>query len=232
MLKSNLAKRKQSLIAFLLFTFLSFVLFFNKFPLAGENLRSIGNDFNSFFLNWHYMAKKLAVGKIPHWTPYESLGGQPFIGNGFANLYPIHFIGYLLIFLLGIGEGAIFIFLAEIVFHFAIGGFFAYLFFRDGLKINFWPALVGAAVFIFNPIFITFTEAPAQLFSSIWLPAVLYFLTRFFDTRSWSKLYLAGLFFGLSLLGGYFYNSLLIFIFSFAWAAFLVSKKQGSVKER
>ncbi|MDP2874223.1 MAG: hypothetical protein Q8N84_02955, partial [bacterium] len=75
---SRAATKKQHFLAFGLFLFLALMAFANKFPWAGKELRFINNDFNSYYLNWRYTAEKLAQGIIPHWTPYESLGGQPF----------------------------------------------------------------------------------------------------------------------------------------------------------
>lgn|GEM_PF-5331322 len=219
-MKPAVGPRKELAVVFLIFLFLSLALFFDKFPWAGPSQTFIDNDFNSYYLNWHYLAKKLTAGVIPHWIPYESLGGQPFIGNGFATLYPPHFVGYLLYYLFRPGEQALFIFLGELVAHFALGGFFAYLFFRRVLKLRVWPSLLGGVVFIFNPIFMTFAEAPAHLFSTIWLPLILYNLTQFLARRSWINLYGAGLGLGLSLLGGYPYNSALIFLFTSAWGLF------------
>lgn len=214
---SREAYKKQHFLAFSLFLFLALVAFANKFPWAGKELRFINNDFNSYYLNWRYMAEKFQQGIIPHWTPYESLGGQPFIGNGFANLYPLHLIFFLPVILWPLGENALFAFIAEIAFHFVLGGFLAYLFFRRGLKVGFWSALLGGVVFIYNPIFLTFTEAPTHLYSTIWLPLVLYFLSVNAEDGGLRSLYGAGVALGFSFLGGYFYDSLLILLISFMW---------------
>jgi hypothetical protein len=208
------AKQIKGNLLSILFLALILVAFFVKVIFSGETL--YGSDFLFYF----YPVKRFiyesffAHGVPSFWNPHL-FSGTPLIANIQASMfYPPGFPYYLVP-----TEVA---YLYVTLLHCIGGAAFMYLFLRS-LSVSKAGAFISGFVFIFNGYFMAHLYAGHLSFvqTYVWIPLIFLFLFRFVRSGLHINVLMAGLIFGIQILGGFpqlaFYtilSGLLFFLFS------------------
>ncbi len=159
-----------------------------------------------------YAAVEISKLNFPLWNPY-TFSGTPFFADiQMAVLYPFNL---MLSFFVVDDRLSYVLFEYQVVFHFMIGGFFMYFFLRS-LELDFYSALLGGILFVFNSFFINHAHHTNIIHSGIWLPAVFYCCKRgLYESPYW--LLGCPVLLSVSFLGGH--SQITLFI-CYAFAAF------------
>jgi hypothetical protein len=117
-----------------------------------------------------YYADAIRSFRFPLWNPHEFLG-IPFIGQMQTGaLYPPNFILYLIF-------PAPYAFDISLILHFALAGFFTFLYARlMGLRPL--PSFLGGCVFAFSGFLASHKPHTAIVNASVWLPLIIYFFEK------------------------------------------------------
>ncbi len=187
------------------------MVFFDKIPFFRDTLLQ--------FYPWQSFANNsLSGGTLPLWNNYSG-GGAPFIGNlQSAVFYPLKLFFVLLPFGAAVKS--------FIILNFIIAAFGMFFLVRD-FKISSSSAFFAALIFSFNGYLVSRVEFWSVLGSSVWLPAIMFFLKRFIDSGKFKYFLFAVFSLAMPLLAGsaqiYFYNFIILTAFT-VWYA--VSSKK------
>ncbi|MDP2167151.1 MAG: YfhO family protein [Thermodesulfovibrionales bacterium] len=178
-LRPEVSKREG--LYFFLFLFLSCIYFHGIFtsgliPLPGD----------AYAQNYplkHLYGESLKNLQLPLWNPYE-FAGLPFVGAMQTGaLYPLNILLYGIL-------PIHYAFNASLLLHFAMAGFFTFLYLRL-LGIGRLPAFFGGAVFAFSGFIASHKPHTAILNASVYLPLIIYFFEQL--KREPGLKYMAGL---------------------------------------
>ena len=155
----------------------------------------LSDPFYVFYPHRHFLTASLRQGAYPLWNPYI-FSGHPVIGDATAQaFYPPNLVA------------AVFLSAPRALpilawFHLVITGVFAFAFFRAlGLRSS--TALFGAVAWMLNGNMVVWLENPYRLSTLAWMPGVfLFYELAIRRRRIWPGV-VAGLFYGLSVLGGH-----------------------------
>jgi len=178
-----------------------------------------------------FAARELAAGHLPAWDPYLNAGqpGLADIQTGF--FYPLNLLSNLVLAVSG-ASFSLGVLTAQVILHFMLASLFTYLFMRRlALRTG---ARLPAARFAGAVAALTFTYAgyltsfPVQqitiLETAIWLPAVLFFVDRAFDSsRRWMEILLAAVALACALLAGHPQTALYVVYATLAYGLFLAA---------
>jgi hypothetical protein len=209
------APASDPLIAALAILFLGRVLFTGEVLLPAGYLRHFhpwqaaaaaapGHQEHWNALTWDAMAQyypwrsfahdSLSRGVIPLWNPFQFCG-MPFVANSqSAVFYPPNVIFDLL------DPARAFAFSAAL--HLFLAGLFAYMFLR-ALGLGRFGSSFGGMVFAFCGFLAAWIQLPTVMNTAVWLPLTLFFIARYFDTRSVGYVVGMGLALGSALLAGH-----------------------------
>ena len=136
----------------------------------------VARDMQMFFVpQKHLLAEALRSGSVPLWTPYIGTG-SPFLANVQSGVfYPPHWLYAVLPFYSA--------FNLLIVFHFVLGGLFAYLLCRR-LGMGTVAAYVGAAGWMFGGYFASLLNLVNALQGAAWAPGLAWAALRLLEERS------------------------------------------------
>ena len=175
-----------------------------------------------------FAARELAAGRLPAWDPYLNAGqpGLADIQTGF--FYPLNLLSNLILALSGVSF-SLGVLTVQVILHFALASLFTYLFVRR-LALH-TGARLPAARFAGVVAALTFTYAgyltsfPVQqitiLETAIWLPLVLFFLDRAFDSsHRWLDILLAATALACALLAGHPQTALYVVYTTLAYGLF------------
>lgn len=155
----------------------------------------LSDPFYVFYPHRHFLTASLWQGAYPLWNPYI-FGGHPVIGDATAQaFYPPNLVA------------AVFLSAARALpilawFHLVITGVFAFAFLR-ALDLRSSTALFGAVAWMLNGNMVVWLENPYRLSTLAWMPGVfLFYELALRRRRIWPGV-VAGLLYGLSILGGH-----------------------------
>ena len=199
--------------------FLLTVIFFWKNVFLGE-VFYFGDNFNFFIPNKIFWVENIRKGIFPLWNPL-TFSGVPYAGD--ISVFPFYLGNmFWLIFkpLIALTSLAV----VEIF----LMGFFCWLYLG---KIGFdkYLRILGAVLVMFSGSVVTHIGNISILNVIIWLPLVLYFLERSFESNKLRDVLLTSLFLSISFLGGhlqFFYlNGLFL-------GLYFIFKIRGDIKEK
>ncbi len=142
------------------------------FPLTHAGYEQTNTSLNDIFLQMHPWAifndRSVRQGELPLWNPYNGLGA-PFMANFISAVFSPYNLPF---YLFDFGVASI---LASFLKLFACG-FFTFLFLRS-FSISYWPALIGATIFMFSGYNLFFLQWPQSSISPT-IPAAFYFIRK------------------------------------------------------
>lgn len=199
------------------FFYLFSVISIFKEPLV-DNFGSIQWDAASVhFFNLFFSSETWHSGIFPLWSPYIFAGFPQIADLQVAFFYPIN---------LFISSFAVFtpeIVMYQIIFHYFLACFFAFLFARY-LSNNFFFSLAAGLVYAFGGFMVGHASHVGMQNTATWLPLIFLFLMLAFERSKIVYTALCGLFLGIAILAGHFQISLYIayaiafyFIFDAMW---------------
>jgi hypothetical protein len=155
----------------------------------------LSDPFYTFYPRRHFLTTSLRQGSLPLWNPYI-FSGQPVMGDTAAQtFYPPNLVA------------AVFLSAARALpilawFHLTVTGFSMFAFLRL-LRLGPIPALFGATAWMLNGNTVVWLENTHRLSTLAWMPAVFLFYELALQRhRVWPGV-VAGLLYGLSILGGH-----------------------------
>ncbi len=175
--------------------------FYWKLVLTDQYTWLAGNDIAYQVLPWYqFQASEWHQGRFPLWDPHQ-WGGQPLLAQALPGAaYPPNW----LLFLLPLKDGWIrqsYLHWYFVLIHYQ-AALFCYLLCRD-LRRSRPASVLAGAVFALGG-YMANTDWPQMLNGAVWAPLVLLFLLRVLGgCRPWRSSALAGLFLGVSVLGGH-----------------------------
>ena len=155
----------------------------------------LSDPFYVFYPHRHFFTASLRQGTYPLWNPYI-FSGHPAIGDATAQTFYLPNL-----------VAAVFLSAARALpilawFHLAITGVFTFAFLRV-LDLRSSVALFGSVAWMLNGNMVVWLENPYRLSTLAWMPGVLLFYELALRCRqSWPGI-VAGLLYGLSILGGH-----------------------------
>ena len=180
------------------------ILFFMPF-LAG-NLSFLWDTREFGYTYFHEVSSSLSQWNFPLWNA-ENFSGYPFAGDIETSMfYPVQWLFALIFGALQFHELAYYF-----VFHFFLGGAFAY---GLGYKLtkNRIAALTGAIVFAFSGYALGHISHLGQVTMYMWIPAVFWAFIVALEKKTFTSSLLAGLTFGISILVGHYNTSVYILL--------------------
>ncbi|MBD3244247.1 MAG: hypothetical protein GF331_26885, partial [Chitinivibrionales bacterium] len=193
----------------------SFLVYYHRLLLGMNHLWE--DYLEQAYPNLRYSIHCIANGWFPLWNPYV-FAGMPYHSDPQTTLF---YLPYQL--LLGVCQvvgNADLAFTWFILLHILLLGLGTYALTRDS-GLGRMPAVLAAIVFMFAG-FVSLHIMHTFVYVAAWFPWAFRSLRRSLRTGSLRELGLAGLFLGLSVLGGYPQYSLHIVYFMFAWSAVTV----------
>jgi len=170
-----------------------------------------------------FFADGLKQGKLHLWCPYIYSGFPLFAESQTGFAYPFNLIFFFL-FPTSIAYHY------GMVFHYFLAGLFMYLFLRQ-IRLQRASSFFGAAAFMFSGFMVTRLLHVNIINVAVWLPLILFFIERGFETWKKHNFVYAGLSLGIQFLAGYFPVSLYILLgFSLYFVAktvFVFSEKRS-----
>ena len=214
----------------LLFTFLSFLLFWPIFlgkvnlngnllvsfyPIFGENLPFKNTGWDQLRIYFPFYKITLAAFKnfqLPLWNPY-AFSGHPHMADFQSGVfYPLNVFGLML--------GQIEFWHLLRILPSILASFFTFLYLRS-LKLANLPAIFGAIIFGFSPFILTWgEEVVLSPHSIIWMPLILFAIERFLESKKKIFLAIISLSTAFSFFGGYMQTTIYMFLFIFAYLVF------------
>jgi hypothetical protein len=173
----------ESLLYFLAFFLIAAVYFYRIFTEGAVPV--FGDGYHEVFPMRLFASQTLEPAM---WVSYK-FAGAPFIGlMQTATLYPPKIVLYALL-------PAPHAFSAGVLLHYAMAGFFTFLYLR-AVGLGKLPAFFGGTVFAFSGFVISTKQHIAILHAAAWLPLIVYFAERFKRTLSvryalWASLAIA-----------------------------------------
>lgn len=227
---------KQLLFVFLLFTFLSLLIFWPVFlgkvnlnvnllvsfyELYGENLpfKNTGWDQLRIYFPFYKITRDAFLsGQIPLWNVYAFSGHPQMADFQSAVFYPLNIFALVL---------------QQIEFWHLLrttptilGSFFTFLYLKNlkgigGKKLSFLASLYGAISFGFSPFILTWgEEVVMSVHSIIWLPLILFAIDKYLEKSKSIFLVVLAIAAAFSFLGGYMQTTIYLFIFVFLYLLF------------
>ena len=183
-------------------------------------------------------ARELAAGRLPAWDPYLNAGqpGLADIQTGF--FYPLNLLSNLILSLSG-ASFSLGVLTAQVILHFSLASLFTYLLMRrlalrSGARL---PAarLAGAVAALTFTYAGYLTSFPVQqitiLETAIWLPLVLFFLDRAFDSSiRWIEIIVAAVALACALLAGHPQTALYVVYATLAYGVFLAVGRRSEAE--
>lgn len=185
--------------------------------------RWFSEDFFAFnFPIRFYAAVEINKFSFPLWNPFIFSGTPFFADIQTAVLYPFNL--FLSIF---VKDNFLSYFIVEfqVVLHFALGGFFMYLFIRS-LNLDPFSSFLGGVLFVFSGFFISHAHHSNIIYSGVWLPIVFFCCNQWFKYKRRYWLWLCSSFLTVSLFGGHPQITLYI-LYSFSCYYFFLSFSVG-----
>lgn len=157
------------------------------FPLTHTGYEQTNTSLNDIFLQMHPWAifndRSVQQGEVPLWNPYNGLGA-PYMANFISAVFSPYNVPFYLF------DFRIATILASFLKLFACG-FFTFLFLRS-FSVTYWPALIGATIFMFSGYNLFFLQWPQSSVSPT-VPAALYFVRRLIQDKTVKSVTLWGL---------------------------------------
>jgi hypothetical protein len=175
-------KLKGSFIPLLFYSFLLFLFYFGFL---------IGRDFiwdDQLFVHYplaNYLAKSIASGRFPLWSPSVRCGFPFYSDIGAAVFYPPNW--FLSLFVRN-GILPFLVYQWHLVFQLFLGGFFMFLFLKE-IRINDLAALLGTIIFSFCGFMSLQFIHPTFTATVIWCPLQLLFVKKIFNNSKNIKFY-------------------------------------------
>ncbi len=150
------------------------------------------------------LASNLQKGIIPIWNSYTWGGAAPFnfsLSNAGGNYYP-NWLFYLFADLDNLDSAYWLITILPLfsLYFLAAAGMFVLL--KKIIRCNYFPALVGAIIYIYSPVFVYYYGSTNSLIMQAWLPWLLYiYITNVRKPRLW-KVFLGGVIFAFVIIAG------------------------------
>lgn len=175
----------------------------------------------------YFVAEQIGQGRLPLWNPYI-YGGQPALADiQSAACYPLNTLQAVL---LGKAHFTVWSLEIQVILHFSLAAIFTFLFVRR-LTGSRFAAVVSAIVYTFGGYMTSFPiRQMTMLGVGVWLPLILFWLdvaaVRVWDESPgrrvpWlAPVTLAGLFLGMSILGGHPQTSLYVAYCSTAYVVY------------
>ena len=227
---------KSLLKVFLLFTFLTFVIFWPVFlgkvnlnanllvsfyPPFSENLpfKNTGWDqLRIYFPFYRVTFEQYRSFGFPLWNPYAFSGHPHAADFQSAVFYPLNIFG---------------LFLPQIEFWHLLrlsstilASFFTFLYLRS-LKLSKISSIFGAVTFGFSPFILTWGEEVVMSPHSIlWTPLILFGVEKYLATKKEKFLAIVGISYAFSFLGGYMQTTIYLSIFAAFYLVFRVGLKK------
>lgn len=155
---------------------------------------TLGDPFFAFYPRRQFFTEAVRAGEMPFWNPYM-LGGYPAVGDTNAQtFYPPNWIAALLL-----SPARSFSVLAW--FHLSLTGVLMFAMLRSH-KLRASSSLLGAVSWMLSGILVVWLEHPHRLSSFAWLPGLFWMFNLSNRRRESGFSVLAGLLFGLMILGG------------------------------
>lgn len=158
---------------------------------------------------WKFLlSEQVARGQMPLWNPYNYFG-TPFLALSSPQLLDVTNVLYL-------------VFAPLVAFDFSMvlklwmSGLFM-LFLARYLRLSYWSALVAATAFMLNGAFIMNLPFGWMTGAWLWIPLVILFLQKSVEGGGNRQAVAAGVFLGLSHLGGHLQVTLQILVLLFLW---------------
>lgn len=201
---NDLRKNGLVLLGFLL---VSAVYFAKAF--AHKLLPSGMDVYYQFYPVMKIVKEQYLRGQFPFWNPYMFSGFPLMAGAQHAVLYPV---SMLILLLLPVHLA----YLTDLALHYALAGFFTYLYARK-IGIETFPSFSAGVVFAFVGYLTLETSHLAQVRTAVWLPLILYFLEDVRVTGRLRSTLFASLALALQIYAGhpqiYFYTYLIVSFF-------------------
>jgi uncharacterized membrane protein YfhO len=174
-----------------------------------------GQDFD--VLRLIFPAKEFAIeslknGQLPLWNPYNFSGNPELAMLQGGTFYPVNILFFIFPFVVA---WTLYIMLQPI-----LAGFFTFLLLRE-YKLSNVSSFFGGVIFAFSSFMTVWVEYGNQDHTFIWLPLVLFLLTRNLKKPTVLKSVLIILALSFSILAGYIQESIYVFIFSFLYVLFV-----------
>lgn len=147
-----------------------------------------------------FAAKSFARGEIPFWNPY-TFGGMPFFADLQVGFFYI-FNRLLSLFVLSGNNIPILGLELIIIFHFFIAQINMYALAKY-LKISSYGALITAVSYSFSMLMVGHIIHPMIVYHLSWLPLILMFFLKAFDTKKIFYAIIAGAILGMAMLSGH-----------------------------
>jgi len=213
-------KKLKKFIPIIILAILTFIYFFNV--ITAKNF--LWEDFPIYYFPAKsYVFNSLKNGQIPLWNPNLNSGYPIIADTSAAVFYPLNWLVIPFV----SGDVTTDYWLIEIwsIFHLFLAGVFMYylvdyltqkhkkeekelssktleLSSFSSSTINF-AALISATTFMFSGFFIGHLKHVAQINTAAWFPLIFLFLYKSFKEKKYSNAIYAGIFWGISLLGGH-----------------------------
>jgi len=169
-------------------------------------------DIKTYYLpNWKYLAASLRSGGFSFWCPGIYCGFPLFADSEMGLFYPLNLIFFLLPSTAGFNYC--------LVFHYLLGGCFAYLYLRR-LGCGRPASLFSAVPFVLGGFFLAHMVHPNAVATAAWMPLFLYLLERALGERRFSFYILAGGVLGLQFLSGFLMINLMEVVLAFFYVLF------------
>jgi len=175
-------------------------------PFIKGNLSFVWDTREFGYTYFHEVTKNVSKFLWPVWNS-KNFSGYPFGGDIESSMfYPVQWV---FAFIFGPIQFSQLVY--YFIFHFFLGGVFAYLL---GYKLtkNIFSAFLGAVVFMFSGYALGHISHMGQVTMYMWIPAVFLAYISLFEKKKLFYALLAGLTFGLSILVGHFNTSVYILL--------------------
>lgn len=171
--RENRRKPLDLLLFFFLYLIVMTVVYRNI--LSNDSL-IVSGDGIGYYISKHFLKESLALGQLPLWNPYVSIG-TPFIADAQTTFFsPMNLIYAMIDSTLGYN--------LFYIINLTFGGFFMYLY-LDILYNNKFVAILAGFIFSFSAMLGgRRIEHPTIVSTIIFYPLILYFLERFKEVKS------------------------------------------------
>lgn len=182
-------------------------------------LLAFGFFYQKSLLNYPLGVGDVIFGALPNfltsnriWNPYI-VSGLPYLSNILNQpFYPLNRIFF------GISQN-IFTYNLYILTHYALAGYFTYIFLKS-LKLKRLAAFLGGLIFMFSGFMIGHKSHAPIVTTAVWLPFVLYCIVKYKQGRKIIFIILGALGFCFSILSGYPQITLYLSVVAFAYLLF------------
>lgn len=227
---SSVKKISQTIFAIFFYAAFTLAIFWN--PIVNKFGAIQWDAISVHFFNLLFSSQAWHSGTIPLWTPYIFNGFPQIADLQVALFYPIN----LIISFFGVFTPELMQY--QLIFHYFLAGFFAFLFTRH-LSKNFIFSLGGGLIYAFSGFMVGHGSHVGMQNTAVWLPLIFLFLMRALE-ENLSPLYkkardaiFCGFFLGIAILAGHFQMALytafavgFYFAFDFIWALVLRIKQR------